>query len=104
MQIPKRTKPLVQVLKDINIIRRYYKLSGNTYRVFPAYTKWRVKHRPIATFTRVNHELRFTLRALRIVNINCKHSYYILHTDQGIMTHHDALKLKIGGKLLAVVY
>ena len=89
---------------SLNIIRRYYKVSGSMYRVFPAYSRARRRVRDYKTYTRVNGRIRLQLKALRLLNINTPHSYYILDTDKGLITHKEALKLKTGGLLLMIIY
>ena len=102
--IVKATKELAELLVSLNLLRRFYRVKGNKYRCFPAYTRNRQGMRSTKTYTRKQGLLHFSLKALQILNISTPHSYYVLYTDRGIMTHKDALRLKLGGKLIMIVH
>ena len=105
VQITTKTKELARILLKLNIIRRFVKHSGiNTYRVFPSYTKARRHLRTIKTYTRTNGHIRLNLATIRILNTTSPHSYYVLETNKGLITHKDALRLKVGGILLLIIH
>ena len=99
-----KTRALASLLVQLNVIRRFYRVENEVYRVFPAYTKFRKNSRPHKAFTRANSRHRFRLRTLRILNLNTPNTHYILETDKGLMTHKEALRLQLGGLLLLIVY
>ena len=104
VKITTKSKELAKLLVKLNIIRRFHKLhKPNTYRVFPSYTKSRRHLRTIKTYTRTNGHIRLTLASLRIIDFNCPHSYYVLDTSYGLMTHKDALNKRTGGVLLLII-
>ena len=103
IQLTSKTKTLASLLKSLNVLRRYHKLQNDTYRIFPSYTRYRRHARPIKTYARVNGRIRLTLNSLRLLNINSPHSYYVLETSKGLMTHKDALRRKTGGLLLLII-
>ena len=47
---------------------------------------------------------RLSLSSLSLLNKTLKASVLILSTDKGIITHHEALKFKVGGLALCVVH
>lgn len=104
IHISTKLKPLVSLLLSLNIIRRIHKINDCRYKVFPTYTRYRKYIRPLKVYLRADGTVQMTLKALTILNFNSPHTYYILETSKGIMTHKDALKYKIGGRLLLVVY
>ena len=99
-----KTRALATLLVRLNVIRRFYRLNYEVYRVYPAYTRFRKYARPIKGFTRSNGRHRFRLRTLRVLNLNTPNTHYILETNQGLMTHKEALRLRLGGLLLLIVY
>ena len=103
MRLTTKSKALVHLLHEVNVVRRFYKISPTHYCILPAYSRRKKSLRQIQTYTRANGRHRFTLNTIRILNLNTPHSYYILETDRGLMTHKTALKDKIGGLLLVVV-
>lgn len=100
------TKPVVLILQGLNIIRRFYRLkaSTNLYRVFPAYSRYCKYARTITPYLKSRGRIRMDYESLRLLNVNTPHSYYILETTQGIMTHKEAIKQRIGGLLLFIVH
>ena len=104
VRITTKTRTLASLLVRLNVIRRFHVLNREVYRVYPAYTRFRKYTRPIKGFTRSNGRHRFKLQTLQVLNLNTPNTYYILETTQGLMTHKEALRLKLGGLLLLVVY
>ena len=104
VRITTKTRTLASLLVRLNVIRRFHILNREVYRVYPAYTRFRKYTRPIKGFTRSNGRHRFKLQTLQVLNLNTPNTYYILETTQGLMTHKEAIRLKLGGLLLLVVY
>ena len=102
--ITSKTKLLALILCELNVIRRFHRLQRNVYRVFPTYTRFRRNARCFKTYTRVTGRIVLTNKALRILNFNSPHSYYVIETDRGLMTHKEALKAGIGGMLLMIIH
>ena len=105
-RITSAVKPLVELLQQLNIIRRFYKLSNDkqSYRVFPTYSRHRRYARSLTLYTRSTGGITLTYQSLRILNQNSPHSYYVLETSQGIMTQREAVSKQIGGNLLLIVH
>jgi len=103
-RITTKTKPLASLLLSLNVLRRFHKVNDETYRVFPSYTRYRRHARPFKAYPRVNGRIVLHKRAIRSLNILSPHTYYILETSKGLVTHKDALKLGVGGLLLLIVY
>lgn len=99
-----KTKALALLLTQLNVLRRFHKIDNDLYRVFPAYSRFRKQARSIQTYTRSRGRHRFKLATIKTLNLNTPHSHYILETDQGIMTHKNALKCSLGGLLLVAIH
>lgn len=103
-RLTRKTKSLVFILLQINVIRRFHKTSDGLYRVFPAYSRFRKQARSIQTYTHSRGRHRFKLSTIKTLNLNTPNSYYILETDRGLMTHKEALQKSLGGLLLVIVH
>jgi len=97
VRITSKAKVLASLLLSINVLRRFYKLNNQTYRVFPSYTRYRRNSRTIKTYTRVTGRIVMQKKALQLLNLLSPHTHYIIETDKGLITHKEALKLGIGG-------
>ena len=86
-----KTRALAALLVRLNVVRRFYRLSYDVYRVYPAYTRFRKYARPIKGFTRSNGRHRFKLRTLQVLNLNTPNTHYILDSTQMQNTHVCAL-------------
>lgn len=102
-RLTKKLKPLAKLLQSLNVIRRYHRNADNSYTVFPAYTHFRRYSRKIKAFTRSDGKIKLTLKALRILNISTPHTYYVLETPLGIITHKEAIRYSTGGNLLLTI-
>ena len=100
VHITRRSLQLLHLLYDLNMVRTYKKRSLNFYRVYPTYTLHRAKTRVIRTYFRSDHYLTIPLNLLRVANVNRPFSYIVLETDRGILTHKEALKFKLSGRLI----
>lgn len=102
--IPSRVKPLVRLLVSLNVLRRCYRVRGQVHKVNPSYTRFRKYSRKIKVYTRSNGKVTLTLKALQVLNIHTPHTYYVLETPRGIVTHKEALRHSVSGNLLLIVY
>jgi len=102
--ITTRSLTIFHVFYKLNLIRRYSKLTKNQYRVYPSYTLSRATSRKIKTYLKSSHYLTLSLHVLKLLNLNLPSSYIILETSKGIITHKEAIKYKVGGRLLMCIF
>jgi ribosomal protein S8 len=95
-------KPMLQLLKRLNIVSRFIFLSNKIIRVFPNWVGDRSTLKKIRFFQKKT-PLSLTLKSLIILNTHTFNSYIILSTSKGLLTHKEALRLKTGGTLLCVI-
>lgn len=76
--------------------KAYISFSVLFYKNSPFFKSVRLVSSPARRHT-------ITYRALRIANQSLGSSILILSTTQGLLTHQDALKLQLGGLVLAVL-
>jgi len=98
-----RSLPLLYLLYDLNIVRRYIKLTGSFYRVYPAYSIYRNRTRFIKTYFKSSHYLTIPLFILHKVRLSRPFSYLVLETSAGILTHKEAIRYKLGGRLIMTI-
>jgi len=94
---------LLKLFKSLNLIRRFYVTQGDKIRLYPSYSKRRRVNVQIKLYYKNKTPLRLGYQALRILHMSTGHSYFILETSKGLMTHHEALKLRIGGFLVCFI-
>lgn len=106
VRVTTAVKPVLRLLQTLNLIRRFHRSEKgkNIYRVFPAYSRFRRGCRLLRVYARKRGRIALSYDSLRLLNYNSPHSYYILETSRGIVTHKDAIKHRHGGLLLAIVH
>lgn len=100
---------MLRLLISKGVIRRFYKIhqtvqGRNLYMVHPNYTQLGNSNLRLVLFTRNADHITVTLRALHLLNKATGSSSFIIKTDRGILTHQEALRLRVGGVLLCFVY
>jgi ribosomal protein S8 len=103
-RVTRQTKPLAKLLLRLNIIRGIRRLEGQIYLLYPSYSRYRKGPRSFKTYSRVNGRIILTKKSIRLLQIMSPHSYYVLDTPKGLMTHKEAFNLGIGGMLLLIIY
>ena len=96
-----RSLELLHLFHKLNLVRTYRRKSPkNIYRVYPTYNLYRNKPRVLKTYFRSSHELHVPLKLLRIINIHRPFSFIVLETNKGILTHKEAIKFNISGRVI----
>jgi len=104
VHITKRSKQLLQIFYQLNMIRRYSKSPNNVYRVYPTYSIYRSRVRYIRTFFRSGHDVLVPIFMLRLFTRVRPFSHLILETNKGILTHAKALEYGLSGKLIMIIH
>lgn len=94
---------LINLLHKLNIIRRFVLITPFKYRI---YTNWFDKQASILklkNYNRALNPIRIKLQALTILNQHTYNSQLILSTSKGLLTHHEAIKAKVGGFLVCSI-
>ena len=100
VRVTSRSYPLLRLFFELNLVRRYATLSHHFYRVYPNYTYVKRYSRQFDSYLKSNHYLTISLNVLKVVNRNLPTSYLVLETDRGLLTHKEALRYGVGGRLL----
>lgn len=104
VRVSARSIHLLKLFYDLNLVRRYVKLGSGVYRVYPTYTYYGGTPRRIDTYLRSSHYVTIPIDVLRIVNQHFLNSYLVLETSKGIMTHQEALKHRVSGRLIMRIH
>ena len=100
VHITPRSKQLLNLLLDLNVVRRFSHQGSSIYRVYPTYTTYRTRLRTIRTYFRSAHFKPIPIRFLRAISKQVPCSYLVLDTDKGILTHLEAIERGVSGHLL----
>ena len=98
---------VLRLLKKIGLLNSYL-LNGNArgiYRVkvSPFFYKNSAFFKNVKLVTTPSKRFNIRLRTLQIVCKSLGESIIVLETSKGILTHKEALKLRISGKVLLVL-
>lgn len=99
-----KARNLANLFIHLSLLRRISKTDNQTWRLFPLYQRQRRMTRTITVYNLTSSKKILSFRALRILNLNCPFSYYILETTQGLMTHKTAIRRKLGGFLICAIF
>jgi ribosomal protein S8 len=103
MKLKKNSYNLVKIFYELNIIRRFYKLNNNVYKIFPTYTKYGQAAKTFKSYYRLKNPIILKKSSLVIINYSMGNSNILLDTNKGLLTHNEALKKDVGGILVCVV-
>jgi ribosomal protein S8 len=98
-----QTHELMLLLFRLNVIRRYVKLAPKRYRIYPSWTNNRSSNVRLKCYSRGVNPICLSIKSLKILRVSHGTSELILSTTEGIITHHDALRLNVGGALMCVL-
>ena len=103
VHVTRRGIQILYLFYDLNLVRRYTLLGNSYYRVYPTYTFARSRRRFIKTYFKSGHYLTIPIHLLRMINTQRPYSHIILETDKGIMTHKEAIKRSLSGRLIMYI-
>jgi ribosomal protein S8 len=95
---------IIQVLKDLNFIKSYIIIKKNNkifIKIYLSYYKQLPLFSALKLLASSSKFFFVSLKSLQLIQKKTLNSIFLLHTSRGIITHIEALKLKIGGRFLA---
>ena len=99
LHLTRRNLSFLKLLRQLNLIRRFYHITPTQLKVFPTYNLRSPRPR-IKPYYRTRSRLVIRLAALRLLHQSLGNSLLVLETHKGVITHKEALQLKIGGVLI----
>lgn len=99
-----RVLDFLYLLQELNVIRRFYRINGNRYRVFPSWSYKNPTYRRIKLYNRGKNPINIHLAALSVLQHSTANSSLILSTPHGLITHREALRKKTGGHLICLIF
>lgn len=103
LQNNRQTLKLLTVLRELNFIRRFRRVPGNKLQVFLRYNKKSRYTLSIKNYYKNNTHLFIKYQALRVLHLSTMTSTFILDTSRGLIPHHRALELGVGGVLVCFI-
>ena len=95
---------ILKILLDLNIVRRFYRVHGNRFRIFPSWSSKNPTFSQIRVYRRVANPLTIKYHALQVLQHNLKSSHLILSTPYGLLPHREAMRRKTGGQLICLIH
>ena len=102
--LTKKKLRLIKLLKNKAIVKNYTRLKFNLYRISLVYSRQTFLVRQKLFFPKKKIQLTLSLQALKKLTFNLKSSFLILETTKGLITHNEALKLRLGGSLFLIYF
>ena len=98
---------ILTLLKKLGVINSYLIIQDNkhflTVKLSPFFYKNSSFFRGIRLASTPSKRFNLKLRTLQILEKSLGETILILETSKGIMLHKDALKLRLGGKILLII-
>ena len=102
LRIKRKFTPFLNLLYKLNIVRRYCFIKKGVVRVYPNWIGENSTLKKVRFFQKKT-PLALTLNSLHILKTYSSNSYIILNTPKGLITHHEAMRLRTGGKLVCLI-
>lgn len=102
----KKNIRLVYFLNKIGLIKNYFCFTKNQFykiKIFIAFYKFLPICKNLKLLSTPSRSFYVSYKALSLLHNRTLDSLLILSTSRGLITHLDALKLKIGGKILFLI-
>lgn len=103
----KKTLKLMKVLRQEGCVTYLIPRSVNITKRYLLFTPYFYKQTTFFKYIRlistISKKFTVTFKALIIINRSLKSSLLLIETSKGILTHKDALRLRVGGLLLCVI-
>jgi len=103
IKLTKQNMPLVRILKAMNVIRRFKKINNSNFRVYPFFYKRHNFFHYIKVYANRNSTVTLNQTSLRLLKLSSSSQCVILETPKGILSLAEALRLKVGGRLICVL-
>jgi ribosomal protein S8 len=99
----KKNYYFVKILKKFNVIHDYKLIKKNNFN-FIKINLFFYKNKSISSTIKIISKptkvFLISYESLKLLNKKCGSSIFLISTSKGVMSHNDAIKLKIGGFLL----
>lgn len=98
----------LQLLHSIGAIQNFHLISGaykqNLIKIYVSFYRKQPLAKYFKLMSRPSRTFHISYAALRVLQRRTYSSVYFLSTGIGLITHHEALKLRIGGILVGFVF
>ena len=98
-----QSRQLLKLLLNLRLVRRFAKVKGLQYKIFPNYSKYGNPVKNFKVYYRLRNPILMKLKSLVLINKSLGASSIIVETSGGVMTHHEAFRRKLGGVLVCSI-
>lgn len=99
----KKNLVFLRILKSLNFINKFiiFKLNNLIFiKIYAYYFKTKQLGKNFQIISTPSKMFLISFKALRLLHKRTGNSIFILSTDRGLITHHEALLKHVGGKLI----
>jgi ribosomal protein S8 len=100
----KKLLPILNLLVRVNYINSYKILTDNTLIIYLVYRNKKSVWNNVKLYYRQSRYTYINIHRLKKFHYNEFNKLMIISSPRGIITHEDALKYNVGGKLLFVLF
>ena len=97
-------KQMLHIFYTLGIVRRFHRLQSTRYRVYPGWSSSSLLYRRVKVYSHTKNPLKISVKALSVLKQSTGCSSLILSTSKGVITHQEALRLRLGGQLICIIY
>ena len=105
IRFTQKNLPLLRLLKNLGVICSYHIIKSNSLKI--KINLHFFKKLPICKNIKListpSRHFFVSLQALNLLHNRTKDSLFILSTNLGLMTHAEAIRKKLGGKVLMLI-
>lgn len=100
----KKIIPILKILWKFNFISNFFFINKNELKIILEQNNINYKFKNIKLYYKSSNYYYISYKKIKKYFSNDYSYLIILSTIKGIITHNDAMKLKIGGKIIFVLY
>ena len=94
---------LIRILYKLNVINSYVNLQNLYIVVSPTFFKNSPFFSQVKQVSSAKKSFYVSNRSLRLISKSIANSFVLLETSSGVLTHTEAIKLNVGGKIVCVI-
>lgn len=103
IKLSKQTQPFVRLLKDLGIIKRFYIVDGQLFRIYPTFFNQQHKCMRITNLYKPSRPVFIKVQALRLLKKHVGLTTLVIETNKGLMTNQQAVTSNTGGRLVCII-
>lgn len=103
LKFTNRNLLLVRILYKLNVINSYVNLQNSYIAVSPTFFKNSPFFSQIKQVSSAKKSFYVSNQSLKLISKSLANSFVLVETSSGVITHVEAIKLNVGGKIVCVI-